>query len=164
MNAETALILVFVFGGGEKKTQAIVVEKTQTIVSTRQASGHSHTCPNNNCPIYKDYGVRNTWDHTINKSHKCQYCDSSSYVVSNNPVTVLRTVKTIDYAKTPREAWPEKAKPLPRPEVTQKAQPISLTQNTQYQSYGFPVLSNSSGCANGQCSTVVSTRSGWRGR
>ena len=135
MTAETALILAFVFGSPSPPPQPAVLKyatATKTILSTRAPQGHSHVCPNNNCPIYKQFGTRNVWDHAANAGHACQYCGAAQYVQSRAPVTVLRTVNVVDYEKTPRENWPSSPRPLLLPTAPTATQTMSALSRANY--------------------------------
>lgn len=67
--------------------------KTQTIVTHQASSDHTHSCPNAQCPFRKAFGEPYTFNHRMNKSHNCPYCNTQQLEVSNRPVTVLRTIQ-----------------------------------------------------------------------
>ena len=64
----------------------VVAKKTttQTVVTTRAAYGHTHTCAR----------CGTTWDHAANPGHTCRFCGTSQYAVDrvSRPVTVRRQV------------------------------------------------------------------------
>ena len=120
------------------------------IVSTRAAEGHTHTCPNRNCPILKRFGVPNTFDHKANRGHNCQFCGASQTIVDRpgRQVTVVRTVR-VDEIETPTESGkkfylggqiPAKSEPLRR-----AAAPSAPIQTVITRS-----IRSSGGCANCQ--------------
>lgn len=168
MTAETALALALAFSPSPSPQSAVATYATvsKNVVSTRVATGqHTHTCPNNNCPIYKEFGIRETWDHAVNSGHTCPFCNTEQRVQDTvkRPVTILRTVNVIDYAKTPREDWPARTRPIDPPPLKQPPlspafqaarSPTSVALNPT----AFVLPQASSACANGQCSTVQSRR------
>jgi|SRR6185436_11696728 len=58
---------------------------TQTVITTRAAQGHTHTCAR----------CGTTWDHAANPTHNCANCGAPQYVIdrSPRPVTVRRTIQ-----------------------------------------------------------------------
>lgn len=98
MNAETALILAFVFGGDPApppvvKQSLTTQAATRTVVTTRPSQGHTHTCPR----------CGTTWDHAANPGHNCPTCGTPQYIVDSptRPVTIRRTVPVQSAAPRP---------------------------------------------------------------
>jgi hypothetical protein len=134
MNAETALILAFVFGAPNPPPQPAVLQyatvtkadvaKTAT---TRAPIGHTHTCANGH-----------TWDHAANPTHTCQFCGLNQFVVDTRPRAVTVTAAPIVKQSLPVRAvsydheWDYKTPPL---------------LQSLYSSV------SAGGCANGQCAT-----------
>lgn len=143
MTAETALALALAFTPSPQPAQPAAIKYatvSKNVVSTRAAIGqHTHTCPNNNCPIYKEFGIRETWDHAANSGHTCPFCNTEQRVQDTvkRPVTVLRTVQV----KVPDSPLIPPITPAPR---VATAATVSA----------FVPPQASSACANGQCSTV----------
>lgn len=144
MTVETVLALALAFSPSPQPAPVVkYATVTKNVVSTRAATGqHTHTCPNNSCPIYKEFGVRETWDHAANSGHTCPFCNTEQRVQDTvkRPVTILRTVQV----KVPDSPPIPPTVPAPRA-VTATVSAFVLPQA-------------SSACANGQCSTVQSRR------
>jgi len=104
---------------------------TRTVLDHGYFTGHTHSCPNPNCPFRKTYGEPFTWSHQMNAGHNCPHCGAAQYVASNRPTTILREIPVAN-------ATPAKT----------AAQTITLaTLQTS--------AASSSACANGQCSTAA---------
>ncbi len=167
MNTETVLALAFAFGSpapAVPPAQPAVMKYatvTKNVVSTRAATGqHTHTCPNNNCPDYKEFGIRETWDHAANSGHTCPFCNTEQKIQDpvKRPVTILRTVKVIDFANTPKESLPPykplDPPPLKKPPLSPAFQAARSPASVAINPTAFVLPQASSACANGQCSTV----------
>lgn len=99
-----------------------VVNTTQTVWSTRQPIGHTHTCANGH-----------TWDHQANSGHTCLICGLSQYVQDSSPrMVTVRTSSNVPTYYYPQTTY------LPQYTYTQGYTP-------QY------TLGNSSNCVNGKC-------------
>lgn len=112
----------------------------QTVTTTTRAPvGHTHTCAR----------CGTTWDHASNAGHTCPNCGASQYVQDRfaRPVTV----KTVSV-----KAEPVKVQQTVKTQQTVRELPVI------FQSLGSSV--SAGGCANGQCSTVTTSRGLFRWR
>lgn len=58
--------------------------------------GHTHSCnANGDCPIRRDTGYANVWDHKTNAGHNCQFCGVTVTIQDYTPrrVPVIRRVE-----------------------------------------------------------------------
>jgi len=124
------------------KTQ-VAPPATRTVLDHGYFTGHTHSCPNPNCPFRKTYGEPFTWSHQMNAGHNCPHCGAAQYVASNRPTTILREIPVAN------------ATPAKTAAPAQQVITLATLQTS--------VASASSACANGQCSTVsMPARRGFR--
>lgn len=109
-----------------KVTPPVVKQAVTTQIVTTTRAAQGHT---HTCPR-----CGTTWDHAANPGHNCPNCGTYQNVIDrvSRPVTIRKTVQIAENA--------------PRQAPTQTMTLASLQTSA----------ASSSGCANGQCSTVTS--------